>query len=377
MPEIRLTTASASYPIITGSGLSNKLGALTRQHASARRAFVIFDANLFALHGADLLRSLKRVGLEIEPFVLPSGEANKNERVLAGLYNFLLSSHIARTDLILAIGGGVTTDIVGYAAATVLRGVKWGAVPTTLLGMVDAAIGGKTGINHANGKNLIGAIWQPQFVLCDLQLLQTLPSRELVAGFGEMVKYAGLIGNPMLPLIARLLDGDATAKDWHTAITRSAGFKASIVSKDEREENIRAYLNLGHTFGHAIERALGYGKLLHGEAVMVGLLGMICLSMLAEPSSAKRLKDYYRLVLSAVEMVPRRHLVPLQVAKAMSLDKKRSGKSLRFVLLKATGRPYLATDLPAAMVTFAIEQMIADYNDFGGKHAPRTGRQRS
>ena len=377
MPEIKLTTASASYPILIGSGLSSKLGTLTKQHTSARRVLVIFDANLFALHGADLVRTLKHSGLEIETFVLPSGEVNKNERVLAGLYNFLLTSHIARTDLILAIGGGVTTDIVGYAAATVLRGVKWGAVPTTLLGMVDAAIGGKTGINHSHGKNLIGAFWQPRFVLCDLQLLQTLPPRELVAGFGEMVKYAALVGSPMLPLVARLLDGDATAKDWNTAIAQSASYKAQIVSKDEREENIRAYLNLGHTFGHAIEHTLGYGKLLHGEAVMVGLLGAICLSMLAEPTNAKRLKDYYRLVLSAVEMVPKRHLAANQIAKAMSLDKKRAGKDLRFVLLKSPGKPYLATGLPAAMVTFAIEQMIADFNDFGGKHAPRTGRQRS
>ncbi|MCM2271024.1 MAG: 3-dehydroquinate synthase [candidate division Zixibacteria bacterium] len=374
MAEIRVVTSSASYPILIGDGLSSKLGLVTKRYAVSPRVFAVFDAKVFALHGQHILRSLKQAGRPVEVFVMPSGEAHKNEKVLAGLYDFLLKSKISRTDLLLAIGGGVTTDIVGYAAATTLRGVRWSAVATTLLGMVDAAIGGKTGINHERGKNLIGAIWQPRFVLCDLSLLQTLPPRELVAGFGEIVKYAGLIGDPMLPLVSRLLDGDASAKDWQVAIARSAAYKARIVSKDEREETIRAYLNLGHTFAHAIEHSLGYGRLLHGEAVLVGLLGAVCLSMLAEPSSAKRLKGYYRLLLSAVEMVPKRKLKPKDLVRAMSLDKKRVGNDHRFVLLKAPGKPYITTGLPAAMITFAVEQMIADYNDFGGKHAPRTGR---
>ncbi len=374
MADITVNTASGRYPILVGSNIESRLAAVLEKHTGGNRLFLIADANFHALHGERLIRSIKRSPKETEVFVLPSGEQQKNQKTVSAIQDYLLGNRISRSDLILAVGGGVTTDIVGYAAATTLRGVRWGAVPTTLLGMVDAAIGGKTGINHAHGKNLIGAIWQPSFVVCDQQYLQTLPIRHLIAGFGEILKYAGLVGGPMVGRVTRLIDGGVGLSDWTKVISESARYKAAIVSKDEREEGIRAYLNLGHTFGHAIERSLGYGKLLHGEAVIVGLLGAICLSMLVNPKGAGALKDYYRLALSSTEILPKYKIDRSAILDAMALDKKRKDQELRFVLLKRLGEPYIATGLSRDMIEFAVEQMIADFNDYGGKYAPRTGR---
>lgn len=374
MADIIVNTTSGSYPILVGNTLESRLAEILHRHTGKNRLFLIADANFHALHGERLIRSIKRSPKDTEVFVLPSGEQQKNQKTVSAIQDHLLGNRISRSDLILAVGGGVTTDIVGYAAATTLRGVRWGAVPTTLLGMVDAAIGGKTGINHAHGKNLIGAIWQPSFVVCDQQYLQTLPIRHLIAGFGEILKYAGLVGGAMVGRVTRLIDGGVGLSDWTKVIHESARYKAAIVSKDEREEGVRAYLNLGHTFGHAIERSLGYGKLLHGEAVIVGLLGAICLSMLVNPKGAGALKDYYRLALSSTEILPKYKVDSQSVLEAMALDKKRKGQELRFVLLKRLGEPYIATGLSRDMIEFAVEQMIADFNDYGGKYAPRTGR---
>ncbi|MBK7141342.1 MAG: 3-dehydroquinate synthase [bacterium] len=374
MADIQVSGKTFRYPVVIGNKIEPKLADLVRERTTGNRLFIIADANFYALHGERLLKRLKQSAKNSDLFVLPSGEQFKNQQTLDAVYKHLLSSQISRSDFILAVGGGVTTDIVGYAAATVLRGVKWGAVPTTLLGMVDAAIGGKTGINHPLGKNLIGAIWQPSFVFCDQQYLQTLPVRQMVAGYGEILKYAGLAGGPMLNRVTRLFDGKVSATDWITVIRECCAYKAKIVSQDEREQNIRAYLNLGHTFGHAIEKSLGYGKLLHGEAVIVGLLGAICLSMLADPKQAGKLKDYYRLALSSAEIVPKRKLAPTDILSAMALDKKRQNQELGFVLLKQPGKPYIASGLPHEMIRFAVEQMIADYSDYGGKYAPHIGR---
>lgn len=374
MADIIVSTVSGRYPILVGSNIESRLAAILEKHSHGNRLFVIADANFHALHGERMIKSIKRSPQNTEIFVLPSGEQQKNQKTVSAIQDHLLGSRISRSDFILAVGGGVTTDIVGYVAATTLRGIRWGAVPTTLLGMVDAAIGGKTGINHTQGKNLIGAIWQPSFVVCDQQYLQTLPIRHLIAGFGEILKYAGLVGGPMVGRVTRLIDGGVGLSDWTKVISESARYKAAIVSKNEREDGIRAYLNLGHTFGHAIERSLGYGKLLHGEAVIVGLLGAICLSMLVNPKGAGALKDYYRLALSSTEILPKYKVDRSAILDAMALDKKRKDQELRFVLLKRLGEPYIATGLSREMIEFAVEQMIADFNDYGGKYAPRTGR---
>jgi len=237
-----------------------------------------------------------QTGVKPIEMVIPSGEKSKSVSTLNKLYDFLLNEKISRQDFIIVCGGGVTSDLVGYASATTLRGIKWGIVATTLLSMVDASIGGKTGINHQAGKNVIGAFWQPSFVYSDTYFLKTLPFRELVAGYGEILKYGGLIGKRMLTKIEKYRARNDFYQD-KTLIGMSAEYKANIVSKDEREENLRMRLNLGHTFAHAIETSTGYGKLLHGEAVILGLLAAVELSNLVNPESIQPLKYYKKLII--------------------------------------------------------------------------------
>ncbi len=285
MPKLNLRLRNHSYPIVIGSGLDNQLVKLLKKYTGGNRVFTFFDSAVYALYGKQIEKQFSAKRISYITFVVPGGEESKSQDSLDKIYDFLLSEKISRTDFVLAIGGGVLTDLVGFAAASILRGVKWGAVSTTLLGMVDAAIGGKTGINHQRGKNLIGAFWQPSFVICDLKYLNTLPEREFFAGLGEVLKYAGLIGTRMsAPLKSYFESGNLLEfKKLQPLIQLSAKYKAKIVMADERESDQRMFLNLGHTFAHAIEKTLGYGKLLHGEAVIIGLLGSVILSRKVQP----------------------------------------------------------------------------------------------
>ncbi|MEE8578135.1 MAG: 3-dehydroquinate synthase family protein, partial [candidate division Zixibacteria bacterium] len=270
MPTVKVELGKRSYPIIIGDRLEEKLQSLLRKAVGKGKLFVFFDAQFHALHGDKLEKQIRSACGNIEILLLPRGERGKSASTVGKIHDFLLSEKISRSDLILACGGGITTDLAGYAAATVLRGVRWAALSTTLLGMVDAAIGGKTGVNHRLGKNLIGAIWQPEFVLCDLYYLNTLPKRQILAGLGEVVKYGALVGEPMIADLERLLkSGDMLDKKvLPRLVLKSAQYKAQLVAEDERDSGKRMFLNLGHTFGHAIEHSLGYGRLLHGEAVL-------------------------------------------------------------------------------------------------------------
>ena len=269
--------------------------------------------------------------------------------------------------VILACGGGVTTDLVGYAAASTRRGIRWAAVRTTLLGMVDAAIGGKTGINHDSGKNLIGAFWQPSFVICNTQHLQTLPEREMIAGLGEVIKYGGLIGDNFISEIENFLDkGDLyNTKVLEKLIKISVKYKGSIVSQDEREKNIRMFLNLVHTFGHAIEKTLGYGKLLHGEAIIIGLLAAVILSRRVNKTAAKALAGYESLLKKCLRLLPYFLIKPAETVKNIQIDKKRSGQKLRFVLLKSPGKPFIASGLKPKLIIDSVKECLALYKAEG------------
>lgn len=373
MPMVYVKLPHTSYPIAIGEGEKARLRSLVRKHASSGRVFCICDPQVYALHGARIVGELNLP--EEDLFVLPQGEAAKSETVLTGVYDYLIARKIVRSDFILACGGGVTTDLTGYAAATILRGIRWGAVPTTLLGMVDAAIGGKTGINHHRGKNLVGAIWQPAFVSSDLRFLHTLPRREMVAGCGELLKYAGLMGAPVPGKLSRYLAGNL----WDTSrllplIRLSVEYKSEIVTRDERETGIRAFLNFGHTFGHAIEQSLGYGKLLHGESVILGLRAALALSARVKAGSGRLNQSYQTLVDEAIALVRRKPLSAEAVVDAMALDKKRISDGLRFVLLERPGKPYLASGVKKQYVTEAVEEMLAIYKQQGGSHAANSGR---
>lgn len=265
------SSETKNYPIHIGNGILNHTELIT-SCLKQKRVAIVCNTTVAPLYLDNLRSSLKKNGIQSIPIILPDGEAYKNWETLNLIFDALLENHCERTTTILALGGGVVGDLTGFAAATYLRGVPFIQIPTTLLAQVDSSVGGKTGINHPLGKNMIGAFYQPRMVLADSATLDTLPDRELRAGLAEIIKY-GLIRDPVFfewleKNMQRLLARDPAT--LNEAIQRSCENKAEIVAADEKESGVRALLNLGHTFGHAIENAMGYGVWLHGEAVAAG-----------------------------------------------------------------------------------------------------------
>ncbi len=379
MPDIEVKCADSAYPIVIGRRIQKRLSSLLRRHVRTGRLFVFYDAQLYALHGRVIAKHLGLPKSRVHEMVLPQGESTKSLTHLGQLYDFMLAQNISRDDFILACGGGVTTDLAGYAAATVLRGVNWGAVPTTLLGMVDAAIGGKTAINHKRGKNLIGAFWQPSFVLSDVTLLNTLPPRQMVSGLGEVVKYCGLIGPTMIETVREYLEASNLYHEQLLVkvIEQAAAYKADIVSHDEREQDRRMLLNFGHTVGHAIESSLDYTKLLHGETVLLGILAALELGAQVKPRTAQNLAEYRTMVEGFLRLLPRQELDAKAILAGISHDKKRSQKTQRFVLLERPGKPFIATDISNAILRKAVTRMLAVYSGKKRNYANHTHRKRS
>lgn len=371
MPRIKVNLGRRSYSVVVERGVIAQLPKLLGPFCKQGQLFVIYDANLYALHGQSIDRSLARMPNKRTVLVVPSGEQSKSRKTLGEIQNYLLSNKVSRSDLIVACGGGAITDLVGYAAASVLRGVNWAAVPTTLMGMVDAAIGGKTAINHPLGKNLIGAFWQPRIVVCDTNLLMTLPKRELVAGLGEVIKYAGLGDQVLLKSVESYLNGQDiyNATGLVRIVARSAACKAAIVARDETDHGVRQHLNLGHTFAHAIENSVGYGRILHGEAVLIGLLAAVNLSCELNGSRTKRLAGFRQIVESSLKLIPRRKIDVEGTLKAMALDKKRIGSNLKFILLDRPGRPIVGGGIAMKLVRKSLTDAVNCYRLLGGSHA--------
>jgi 3-dehydroquinate synthase len=375
MTVIKVHLDKRSYPVVIGTNTLHRLGRLAKKQISQGRVFIIYDAQVFALYSESLNAVFDELGVDVIETNLPEGERAKSDRVARRLYEWLITNQVSRDDFILACGGGVTSDLTGYVAATILRGVSWGVASTTLLGMVDAAIGGKTGINHRKGKNLVGAFWQPSFVVCDMGFLPTLSHRQMLAGMGETVKYAGLIGETMIGVVKRHL----ASEDMYNSMTlsrlvrMSVRYKASIVSQDEREERRRMVLNLGHTFAHALEHAVGYGKLLHGETVILGLYAAAELSCLLKPARVKNLVAYKTILRRLIAMLPRRKVQKERLLEAMALDKKRTGQKLKFVLLDRPGKPFITSDVPMELIEKSADKMLKVYSSEGGSIASNSG----
>lgn len=376
MPRINVKLGRRSYPVVIGANNTSALDTLLKKHVDGGKLFVFSDAGFYALHGPGLRRSIHLPAKRIVEAVIPQGEKSKSMTQLQRLYDFLLSESISRADFVLACGGGVTTDLVGYAAATVLRGVRWAAVPTTLVGMVDAAIGGKTAVNHKCGKNLVGAFHQPDFVFADTQYLATLPERHLVAGLGEIVKYAGLIGNDVVKRVSACLDHAdlCNLNRLLPIVTACVKYKASIVSRDEVEQHERMFLNYGHTIGHAVERTLGYGRLLHGEAVIIGLLAALEVGERIMPKATPKLDAYRDLVERALALVPRRKIDRRAVLDAITADKKRRNGKTTFVLLARPGKPIITQQIDTATIRKALTSTIALYSRKKGSHGKNPDR---
>lgn len=363
MATIKVQLGDRSYDILVGSSLGAKADSKLTRLAGPGRVWVIYDAQVYALHGQALKKNLLSLRVGSRELVLPAGEKIKTQRTVETLRTFFLSERISRSDIIVAVGGGALTDLVGFVAATTMRGIRWVTFPTTLLGMVDAAVGGKTGINHKLGKNLVGTIWQPSLVLCDVNVLNTLSLRQMLSGLGEVIKYAGLTDQAMIDRCHKYLSAENQydMRQLTRIVTDSVRFKAAVVSEDEHESNLRMILNLGHTFGHGIERALNYKHLSHGEAVILGLSAAIELSVRSGLAREKSLRSYRDLVTQAIQRLPKVPIDLKQAIDGMALDKKRKSHSLRFVLLKKPGQPIIIDRIGKRLYIAALKKALTEY----------------
>jgi 3-dehydroquinate synthase len=348
-----------SYPIHIGSGLLGQ-AELLAPALPHKRAAVVTNTTVAPLYLEKLQQALKGIGVESVAVILPDGEKYKNSDTLNLIYDALLTNRCERTTPLIALGGGVVGDMTGYAAATYLRGVPFIQIPTTLLAQVDSSVGGKTGINHPLGKNMIGAFYQPQVVLADTATLGTLPDQELRAGIAEVIKYGLIRDLPFFEWLEqnmeKLLARDAEALQF--AIARSCRNKAEVVAADERESGERALLNLGHTFGHAIETGSGYGKWLHGEAVAAGTIMAADLSRRLGWISADDAARTCRLFERAELPVAGPPLGTETYLHLMGMDKKVAGGKMRFVLLKAIGHGVLSDNVPEELLRQTLENCV-------------------
>jgi len=362
MHTVQVKLSGRSYPIYIGAGLLAR-GELLSQHLPQNRVALVSDATVAALYIEPVANALKAAGVSVATVVIPTGEQHKDWHTLNAVFDALLANHCERKTTLVALGGGVVGDLVGFAAATYLRGVPYIQLPTTLLAQVDSSVGGKTAINHPHGKNMIGAFYQPLAVIADTATLDTLPERELAAGLAEVIKY-GLIRDPAFFVwlennIDALVGRNPEALAY--AISRSCENKAGVVAADEREESgARALLNLGHTFGHAIETGLGYGTWLHGEAVAAGTVMAARLSRnlgLIGASDVTRiaaLLERARLPVLAPDLGVERYL------QLMGMDKKVEGGRMRFILLRGIGSALLSAEVSRDALAAALTNSVAN-----------------
>ena len=339
-----------SYPIVIGAGLLGGDFDLS-PYVAGPDCLVVSNETVAPLYSQPLRASLS--GKNVSEVILPDGEAFKTLATIQSILDQLVATKAGRDSTVVALGGGVVGDMAGFAAACYMRGIAFIQVPTTLLAQVDSSVGGKTGVNHPGGKNLIGAFHQPRIVLIDTDTLATLPDRQLKAGLAEVIKHAAIADAEYFAWLEEnmqnLLERDAACLTH--AIQRSCEIKASVVAEDEKEHGRRAILNFGHTFGHAIENSLGYGEWLHGEAVAAGMIMAASLSGLDKVS-----QDRLRSLIAAVGLpVAPPPVAAGKLAAAMQMDKKVAGKKLRFVLLGGIGDAHVTTDIDQAV----LQQVLA------------------
>jgi 3-dehydroquinate synthase len=363
---VPVALGARSYDVRIGPGLIDRAGVEIAPLLRRPRVAIVTDETVAPLHLARLTDALAAAGIAQTALALPAGEATKAWPQLARCTEWLLDQKVERRDLVIALGGGVIGDLVGFAAAILRRGVRFVQVPTTLLAQVDSSVGGKTGINTAQGKNLVGAFHQPSLVLADIDVLATLPRRDVLAGYGEVVKY-GLLGDAAffgwLELNANaMVAGDTVLR--HHAVARSVAGKAGIVSRDETEDGERALLNLGHTFCHALESATGYSdRLLHGEGVAIGCALAFDLSQrlgLCPQEVPGRVRAHLRSLgmKTGLADIPGGLPGPDRLLDLMAQDKKVVDGRLRFILARDIGAAFVADDVPASAVRAVLTEAL-------------------
>lgn len=342
--QVPIALGERSYHIEIGTGLIGD-SATWRAVPSAAHAMIVTNDTVAPLYARQLQDSLTGRHRRVEMIVLPDGEEYKNWETLNRIFDALLQHACDRQTVVYALGGGVVGDMAGFAAACYMRGVPFVQVPTTLLAQVDSSVGGKTGINHPLGKNMIGAFYQPQLVVCDLDTLRTLPPREFSAGLAEVIKYGPIADTALAEWIegnlAALMQRDTTALAH--VVKRSCEIKAAVVGQDERESGVRAFLNFGHTFGHAIESGLGYGVWLHGEAVGCGMVMAMHLSQRLGYVDAEWVQRMTRLIRAAGLPTVGPQLGPDRYLELMRVDKKAQAGQIRFVLIERPGTAIMRT----------------------------------
>ncbi|MBT4513181.1 MAG: 3-dehydroquinate synthase [Chloroflexi bacterium] len=356
----KVTTATASYPIMVGWGLLDTLGQKMKNAGLAGTAYLISDDQVFPLYGERVRASLKSAGFNIESLVVTQGEPSKSWAVAMRIYDFLVLHRAERSHTIVALGGGVVGDLAGFIAATFLRGMPLVQVPTSLMAMVDSSIGGKVAVNHPEGKNLIGAFYQPRLVLSDVQTLATLPKRELTSGWAEVIKHGLIRDLEYFEFLEQNVDNLTNLDKEVTteAIRRSASIKAAVVSEDEREAGLRTILNYGHTIAHGLETATNYTQMLHGEAVAIGMIGAAQIGEklgLLNGDAVKRQMDIL-VNFGLPATYPGADL--RAIMRAIELDKKVQGKAVRWVLLKQVGETVIRKDVPSDVVQSVIEELV-------------------
>ena len=378
--SVRLRGSSHAYEIRIGHDLLKSSGDWARRSLGGEtaRIVIVSNAKIFRLYGETVRQSLEKAGFDVFVFLMKDGERHKSLGSLEKLLEFISRNKLARTDAVVALGGGVVGDLAGFAAAVYLRGIVFLQIPTTLLAMIDSSVGGKTGVNSDFGKNLIGAFHQPNAVLIDVEALKTLPPRELVAGFCEAVKHGAISSRALFASTSDFLrqyplknfrkhfsDAEFLSK-LENLLAAQVSFKAEIVMNDEREAadrtdaKSRKILNFGHTLGHALEKATGYKYFKHGEAVGYGILFASELSKMLEildENELKLLNDVFQ----DIGRLPSTENIPVEkVIQAFSFDKKNIGKSLQWILLKGIGEPVILsnTEIPEKSLHLSLKKIL-------------------
>ncbi|MES2821826.1 MAG: 3-dehydroquinate synthase [Pseudomonadota bacterium] len=358
MQTLQVELGERGYPIHIGEGLLSRAELFT-PHIAGRQVAIVTNQTVAPLYLERLMQTL--VAFELTPIILPDGEAFKHWETLQTIFDGLLAARHDRSTTVIALGGGVIGDMAGFAAACYQRGVDFIQVPTTLLSQVDSSVGGKTGINHPLGKNMVGAFYQPKAVLIDTSTLSTLPARELSAGLAEVIKYGLICDEPFMSWLEAQMPALLALEPQALteAIRRSCLAKAVVVGADERESGVRATLNLGHTFGHAIETHMGYGVWLHGEAVAAGTVMALEMSRrLGWLSAAERDRGIRLLQAAGLPVVPPPSMMPDDFLEHMAVDKKVIAGRLRLVLLQRLGQAVVTGDFPRDILDATLR---ADY----------------
>ncbi len=356
MESLQVELGSRSYPIYIGEGLLGQMR-LLKKHIASTQILIVTNETIAPLYLDDLTLQLTPE-FDVQTSILPDGEVYKTLGYLNHIFDSLLETRCNRQVTLIALGGGVIGDMTGFAAASYQRGVNFIQIPTTLLSQVDSSVGGKTGVNHRLGKNMIGAFYQPQCVLIDTSVLTTLPARELSAGLAEVIKYGAICSIEFFEWLEKNMD-KLLSKDVHAlthAIKTSCGMKADVVAQDEKESGVRATLNFGHTFGHAIETHMGYGEWLHGEAVSVGMCMAADMSnkmgWITDADSARVIRLCEKANLPTKKPAG---MSSSDFIKHMKVDKKNTSESIRLILLNKLGKAVIHDCLDDVQITRVID----------------------